>query len=296
MKNLIYRLIIKLFFWQKNFIGKNILIRILNKIVPSSASINYKSEKIVYSKIENTIVKYLVNGNNYIEDKLIKDGIHSEYIVREILNNYSDNSIIIDVGANIGTITIPTAKSLSRNGITVVACEASTHIYKKLVANIELNKLDNIVPINKAILNTNKTIKLYEQKTDAKNQGLSSIYKNIDLFDYNEIDVETNTLDYIINKLNIKKPVSIIKIDIQGPEYEVLLGAKIIIEKYKPILIFEHEDEYHRDPNERKNSINKYLNDLGYDIFIINPRLNHIRTSMINNAYLNSNLIAFPIR
>jgi len=148
--------------------------------------------------------------------------------------------------------------------------------------------------VNKAIYNVKKSITIFEQQSDSINQGLSSIYKNQDIGKYNEIEVEAIPLDDLIQEYNLTKPISIIKIDVQGPEYEVIMGADLIIKKFKPIIIFEYEDEYQTNPRERKENIESLLNDHGYKIFMINQRMDNIRPAILFDKYLNTNLIAVP--
>ncbi len=52
-----------------------------------------------------------------------------------------------------------------------------------------------------------------------------------------EIKVQVRPLDDVISS---DLPIHLIKIDVEGGEYDVLLGGKRILEKWKPYLIFEH--------------------------------------------------------
>lgn len=52
-----------------------------------------------------------------------------------------------------------------------------------------------------------------------------------------KIDVKTDRMD---NVIPITLPISLIKIDVEGAEYQVLKGATGILEKQRPVIIFEH--------------------------------------------------------
>lgn len=52
-----------------------------------------------------------------------------------------------------------------------------------------------------------------------------------------KIKVETATLDSVLNKSH---PVDFMKIDVEGAEYAVLLGAAETLKRWKPIIVFEH--------------------------------------------------------
>lgn len=53
----------------------------------------------------------------------------------------------------------------------------------------------------------------------------------------NEITVETNLLDDVLSE---DFPVKLIKIDVEGAEYEVLEGARKTLDRWNPFVIFEH--------------------------------------------------------
>ena len=54
--------------------------------------------------------------------------------------------------------------------------------------------------------------------------------------DIEEITVQTRRLDQVIP---IETPIRLIKIDVEGGEFDVLRGAETILAKWKPVLIFE---------------------------------------------------------
>ena len=62
-----------------------------------------------------------------------------------------------------------------------------------------------------------------------------------------------------------------IKIDVEGHELEVMVGAKELIKKNKPLLIFEHNIEVNK---EQALKINDFLEQLDYVIYLIQPNFN----------------------
>lgn len=52
-----------------------------------------------------------------------------------------------------------------------------------------------------------------------------------------EIPVEVRRLDDVID---LKIPIGLIKIDVEGGEFDVMKGARNILTSWKPVLIFEH--------------------------------------------------------
>ena len=74
--------------------------------------------------------------------------------------------------------------------------------------------------------------------------------------------------------------ISLIKIDVEGMEYDVLLGAKNIISKNKPIICFEqNKKEFDNNCNET-NSID-LLRENGYKILVGEMEKDHAKQNWI---------------
>lgn len=161
----------------------------------------------------------------------------------------------VDAGANIGRYSVRVASNLKGKG-RVVAIEPEPEVFKTLVKNIKLNRLDNTTPINTACFSKDTSLKFYITKT----LGQHSLYgkgKNI--------KIKARKLDSILKELNIND-ANLIKIDVEGAEYEVIKGAEKTISKQKPMIIFESFDE------KRTEKIKDFLRKRGYKIKQISNR------------------------
>jgi len=275
---------------------RSFIVGLIKRIYKKKQSYNELGAFVGYLSYKNASVKYFLNKDSFIENKILKDGIHSKYVLDEIMSNIIPDSIFIDVGANIGSISLPVATICKNTNVSVVSCESSSVIFKKLEKNILLNDINNVHPYECAVYSHNDGVVFHEQLADAKNQGLSSINQNEDIGEYVEKHVESITLDSLINSLNLNKRVSVVKIDVQGSEYQVLLGAKEVIEKDRPVVIFEHEDEYHNEPENVKHEIVSFFDAHGYSLFVLNPSTGSARFALNMKDYVNTNIVAFPIR
>ena len=65
--------------------------------------------------------------------------------------------------------------------------------------------------------------------------------------------------------------ISMIKIDVEQHEYEVMDGASKLIDKNQPVLIFEHNIETSK---KQTLKINKFIKEKGYVIYLIKPNFN----------------------
>lgn len=75
-----------------------------------------------------------------------------------------------------------------------------------------------------------------------------------------DIWVECDSIDHIFDK-NAYEHLDFIKMDIEGSEYDALLGAKNVIKKWHPILaicVYHKEDDFYKIPNLIKNIYSGY--------------------------------------
>lgn len=163
--------------------------------------------------------------------------------------------VFIDIGANLGKYTVFMGKKLGEKG-KVISIEPEIHTVAILKKNVEINHLKNVFVIDKACSSKNGKSVLYLEGTKYSG-GLHSLKKYP--HHVNKTIIETETLDSIINRLKIKR-VDLIKIDVEGNELEVLIGAKEILKKYSPKIICESLDE------ESEKGIRSILKEYNYTV------------------------------
>jgi FkbM family methyltransferase len=137
-------------------------------------------------------------------------------------NIIKEDDIVIDVGAYIGTHTLPFAHYAKK----VYAFEANENIYNCLNKNIEFNQVENIHCFKVAVSDTNGT-----DKFSCREDGTSRLKTSEDA-----IEVATATLDYLLVDIS---NVKLLKIDAEGAEFKVLSGAKELIKNNKPEILIE---------------------------------------------------------
>lgn len=142
--------------------------------------------------------------------------------------------VIIDVGAHIGTYTIPIAIQIEKLG-KILAFEPNPRNAMLLRKNIQLNELKNVILFENAASDRNQITNLIL----SDDPMLSMITDDIE---EENIKIECITLDSIYEKLELKK-IDWLKIDAEGSEIKVLKGAKKILEKFHPKIIVEVRKE-----------------------------------------------------
>lgn len=133
---------------------------------------------------------------------------------------FKKDDIIIDIGANVGFFSIYLAKKFPFTKI--LAFEPIPDNYKHLQKNIKINNVTNVQIFNQAITGDGRDIKML---VDFKNSGGASAINALKSNRHEEYVVSSITLDSIFEKNNIKK-CKLLKIDVEGAEYEILQNAK----------------------------------------------------------------------
>jgi FkbM family methyltransferase len=128
------------------------------------------------------------------------------------------DSICVDIGANIGYHSILMGHEIDSNG-RVYAFEPHPYTFEILERNTFINRLEGKLVLNNFALGREfSVVQLFE---DTKHLGITTRYPRID--SGNEVPVRIYSLDQLEMQ---KVKISIMKIDVEGMEIEVLEGAR----------------------------------------------------------------------
>jgi len=192
-----------------------------------------------YSCIETKwgIMFHNQNDKDSLLQILATKGTYQPYVISEAKNHVKKDGWIIDVGANIGAHTVPIAKIDWIGGVH--SFEACPDNVKCLVKNIKTHDLTHRVNIhNNGLASCKKQLTFY-QVTD---KGGASSFDKTGLEDakLNPIMINCLPLDnWLPEFIENKQRIDFIKIDVQNFEYQVLLGAKRLLEYYHPAILVE---------------------------------------------------------
>lgn len=173
----------------------------------------------------------------------VKGDIHDDCIIQNIINSgywetatqmvidkfVKPTDVCFDVGANIGSITIPLAYKAEQ----VYAFEVGSIPMGYLRHNILKNNITNVEVIRGAV--ADKPGKLYYHYT-YPNTGGSFVSTEILSKEAIVEQIDSITLDSVANKLD---KLDFIKMDIEGYELSALHGATKLLAKFKPKLYVE---------------------------------------------------------
>jgi FkbM family methyltransferase len=200
-------------------------------------SYNTKYGKITLYKNEVGIGKEFNNGKYWDEDTLLK---LQKYIKPECN--------ILEIGGHCGTSSIVYANFINNNSYVYVY-EPQKKLFDLLIKNINQNNLQNkIKPFNLAIFCNDETCKMNNIDLDGGGGIVLKRYNEENNFPcnfggiglgINGEEVQTTTID----NLNLEN-IGFIHCDAQGAENFIFSKGLKTIEKYKPIIYYENNQDY----------------------------------------------------
>jgi FkbM family methyltransferase len=238
---------------------------------PLRKVINRINHKFASKNIKRGNPRIAIFAFDHIGLEINNFGIYEEDLLNAIISFLKDKvniekfDLIIDVGANIGNHSLYFSKISKK----VFSYEPNPNTYQLLKYNT--SNISNIDIYNIGISNNTEKKFLNESNFNIGNSAVVSGIKkqNIKKDDLILHEINAFKLDDLENLFN--EEISMIKIDVEGHELEVMDGAKNLIEKNKPMLIFEHNKEINK---EKALKINEFLQQQDYVIYTIQPNFN----------------------
>ena len=206
------------------------------------------------SSFEEKIKHLIIPSKLYIRRLVLKEWIKGRTDIKFLKYLINKNLNSLDVGAYKGVYTY----FISKYSKKVYAFEPNPKSFKILEKTVNANV--KVLPYALSDKSSFDFLKIPRGRKGFSNQGGSLRNTKLDK-NYGKLKVKTKKID----DLNLKN-IGFIKIDAEGVELKVLLGAKKLIKKYKPTLLVEIEERYISGPIEQ--SLNKILS-LGYRGFAL---------------------------
>jgi len=172
--------------------------------------------------------------------------------------------VVFDIGANIGAHTLGLAQRTGSMG-RVFAFEPTDFAFAKLKKNLELNpQLQKQTDIRQLLLGDVPTALLEAEvyaswplrtsgQVHAKHRGLLASTSN----------ASVDTLDEFVEHAGIER-LDLIKIDVDGHEYPVLMGGRRTLARFHPVLVMEMSPYIHRENNQEFRDLIALLRTLDY--------------------------------
>ncbi len=156
----------------------------------------------------------------------------------------------VDVGANLGLYSVMLGHHTDGK---VLSVEPEPRYFKWLRKNVEANHCENVIPVNIAAWSSSTKLKLNRHvfggpPVDSSTSSDARLGYTVD----------AQPLDKVLSRLFLRP--KIVKIDVEGSEYQVLTGMIRTLRTCKPVLILEAPSQ------ESLSRCRGLLNSLSYDI------------------------------
>jgi len=191
----------------------------------------------------------------YQVDEFTIEGTAGELVGTFVVQQYRYDSIVepklgdivFDIGAYVGDTALWFSKAVGPQG-KVYAFEPEPSNFAKLKANLERNKVTNVIPLQLAL-----------SETEGEMQVASAAGSSVITQAGTGLSVKVTTIDKFVEANKLPR-VDFIKMDVEGHELKVLKGAHETIGAFKPSLALS---VYHRGDDLIK--LPKFLLELNLD-------------------------------
>ena len=222
-----------------------------------------KEEKIVVNGYE----MYVNPNDKGISEELAMFKIHEPLNTKFLSEQLQEGMICLDIGANLGYFTFLESLKIGKTG-RVIGVEPAPLTFELFEKNIKLQKHQNISSYNFAFSDKESTVDFFISNSS----NWSRIIAEKDTYHGDKgdiIKIKCRTIDNFIEELELKK-LDLIRVDLEGYEFEIFEGAQKTLSELKPML----QIEVHRDFMGIKKSLIflKNMKDLGYEIIYYIPR------------------------
>ncbi len=177
--------------------------------------------------------------------------------IKKLIEHCKPGQVIMDVGTNIGFVAMNFAKKVGPTG-RVFGFEPFPLTYEKLTRNLSLNKLENIsvFPIALGAQNGHGTPLVMKENNLGRNKIIPEEGGG---------QIQITTIDLFCEEHHISK-LDLIKLDVEGFEFQVLQGAAQTIQKFHPKLFVEISDQNLQEQGTSPQQVLDYIKSFGYTL------------------------------
>lgn len=214
--------------------------------------INRKSDDEKLDYYETPTGKYYLPKNckgDFVANT-IKRGNVFDQVILDIAGSFmKKDSIVLDIGANYGQMSILLSKLLG-GSCAIYSFEAQEMVFNILLKNLAANNCSNVKPFYNAVYDKNNISLIFPEPDLVRFPSYGSY--GIDPAATAGKEVKSITIDSI----EFDKPISFMKVDIQGSDLFALKGSVNTIRKHQMPVIFEYEEQFQE---EFKTSFQDYV-------------------------------------
>lgn len=206
---------------------------------------------------------YLANPHDfYLGHALIQYGEYGEIEWQLLSQLVRPGMTVMEVGANIGTLTVPLARAVGPTG-RVIAVEPQRVIHQMLCTNVTLNALINVETHHCGCgpQPGTMTVPFVDYYAGQRNN-----FGGISLAPEGSMPGERVAIR-TVDELAGGRRLGLLKVDVEGMEAEVLRGALRVLREQRPFVYVEN------DRQEKSDALIALIREAGYRLYWHRPML-----------------------
>jgi FkbM family methyltransferase len=216
---------------------------------------------------------------------IVRDRGHEPWILRTCLRLIRQGDAFYDIGANAGYFSIGVARRVP--DVRVVALEPQPTLARAIAISAALNGLDNVLVLPAMLGAREGSAKLFVPNHSVHASAVAPSSKA------RSLACPVTTLADLVGRHLLPWP-TLVKIDVEGAELEVLKGGNRLLRENPPYLVFESNEHAGRFGYDRSDLLNYILSLGNFTFFAINPDGSLFRlSSAFSNAHV-PDLLAVP--
>ena len=265
-------------------------------------SLKRKKARRVFAEYPYELVQFDLESDGIVEFADWDNPLTGKKIITQKEVNFfrkfvKKGDLVIDIGANIGDTTVPMALAAGKEGL-VLGFDPNPYIFKILEKNASLNQgKTNITPLQCAITETPGEFYYNSSEASFSNGGISKEPTKT----HGKFQMANKVPGVNLSELLHKdyqdrlQNLSLIKVDTEGLDKEIIKSISDVIESYKPVVIAEC---FLKLSKAEKEALYDIIHDKGYDLFYFEDFVEDTRTEKLSRETMNKsdtfNLYAVP--
>lgn len=229
-----------------------------------------KEKSTFISHINQINSRLEINPDNFLPSRVFVNGNYEPDLINYLKRILRPGMICVDIGANVGYLTILMAKRVGTQG-HVLSFEPTQRSYNALCRNVRLNNLTNVAVHQLALTDHDGTLDFHEGPPDydVYNTAGNISHPSAQRVVFKKSIVPCKTLDNYLSENKIQQ-VDLIKIDVEGGELLALKGMETTLEHNPHInLIVEFADQTTQGFGYQAKEIGFWLEERGWSLMII---------------------------
>lgn len=251
---------------------------------PSRGGVAAATPAVAIRRCRHGYFMYL-RGDRYVGRCLELYGEYSEGEVALFRQIVPSGGTVVEVGANIGSLTVPLAQLVGPAG-QVVAFEPQRSVFNVLCGNLALNGLSNVTPFRAAAGRSPGRIAVPVLGYDEREN-----YGGVSVGGQSRRPTETVAVERV-DDLELAR-LDLLKVDVEGAEADVIAGAAAAIARFRPAIFVEN------DRREHSHALISAIEQHGYRLWwhfapLFRPDNFHGNPENVMGRLMSINMLALP--